>query len=551
MEKKIRKHKKTRPDDEFIGTRKSLYWCRACGVPLLSPECERCGTQGHRICSDLRPVFPEQKRFLEEFYGLSLPAQIKLLWMRHRTVWFNGYRFVRLSATGKPKVAKVYRLPRNFTLPKRTPSWRTVWLANKTKMQDVITEAKQFVRQIVKQHSERLPVVSFSGGKDSAVVSALVRRALRSNTVLHVFGDTTMEIPDTYRYVKAFQRTQHVPLKVVKSKKMFLEMCEAFDPPTQINPWCCSVFKKATLSTVMNSINDGQGVLSFEGIRRTESTRRRLHERVYERGAIAKQISANPILEWGEFEVWLLIHYWGIPFNPAYAKGFTRVGCLYCPHNSSFTDLLASKFYAAQQAPFVDYLISYARRIGKPDPIEYVSSGAWKTRVGTTAAKAIPTKIHSRPCHNIENATVYYLFHKAASPELIEFFKPLGFPVRDSNSETNRYFIVDRSSRLPLFFVVFVHNSFNQVKIAYCVQPNPKRLVQRVERQLLKYQSCRECGACVSLCPERAINVGSPLRIDEAKCRGCGRCMSSKYLPYSCVGIDALRQRKKGLLTYG
>ena len=34
-------------------------------------------------------------------------------------------------------------------------------------------------------------IIGFSGGKDSTVTSHLVRTALGSNDILHVFGDTT------------------------------------------------------------------------------------------------------------------------------------------------------------------------------------------------------------------------------------------------------------------------------------------------------------------------------------------------------------------------
>ena len=46
--------------------------------------------------------------------------------------------------------------------------------------------------------------VSFSGGKDSTVVSHLVTKALGSHKVLHIFGDTTLEHDLTYEYKKDF-----------------------------------------------------------------------------------------------------------------------------------------------------------------------------------------------------------------------------------------------------------------------------------------------------------------------------------------------------------
>ena len=45
-------------------------------------------------------------------------------------------------------------------------------------------------------------MVSFSGGKDSTVTSHVVRTALGSNDILHIFGDTTLEFPYTLEYKK-------------------------------------------------------------------------------------------------------------------------------------------------------------------------------------------------------------------------------------------------------------------------------------------------------------------------------------------------------------
>ena len=42
----------------------------------------------------------------------------------------------------------------------------------------------------------------FSGGKDSTVTSDLVIRALSEPKILHIFGDTTLEFPETIKYVE-------------------------------------------------------------------------------------------------------------------------------------------------------------------------------------------------------------------------------------------------------------------------------------------------------------------------------------------------------------
>ena len=44
--------------------------------------------------------------------------------------------------------------------------------------------------------------VSFSGGKDSAVLLDLVKKALPKGSFVVIFGDTGMEFPDTYEAVE-------------------------------------------------------------------------------------------------------------------------------------------------------------------------------------------------------------------------------------------------------------------------------------------------------------------------------------------------------------
>ena len=55
--------------------------------------------------------------------------------------------------------------------------------------------------------------VSFSGGKDSTVTSDLVIRALSEPKILHIFGDTTLEFPETIKYVERLK--EHPKLRFV------------------------------------------------------------------------------------------------------------------------------------------------------------------------------------------------------------------------------------------------------------------------------------------------------------------------------------------------
>jgi len=70
---------------------------------------------------------------------------------------------------------------------------------------DLEYAAEYAIRDAVEKHASFLPVVSFSGGKDSTVVSSLVSRALANPSVLHLFGDTTLEYPLTLEYLARFR----------------------------------------------------------------------------------------------------------------------------------------------------------------------------------------------------------------------------------------------------------------------------------------------------------------------------------------------------------
>jgi phosphoadenosine phosphosulfate reductase len=66
--------------------------------------------------------------------------------------------------------------------------------------------------------------VSFSGGKDSSVVSDLVMRALGRADILHIFGDTTLEFPETFQYMdqyKADHRGPHSSGQKMNSRTSF------------------------------------------------------------------------------------------------------------------------------------------------------------------------------------------------------------------------------------------------------------------------------------------------------------------------------------------
>ena len=58
----------------------SVYWCDKCNIPLYDEVCPLCGKQAHRICSDLRPVFPEERLLLEVILGEPFKYKDESVW---------------------------------------------------------------------------------------------------------------------------------------------------------------------------------------------------------------------------------------------------------------------------------------------------------------------------------------------------------------------------------------------------------------------------------------------------------------------------------------
>ena len=91
--------------------------------------------------------------------------------------------------------------------------------------------------------------VSVSGGKDSSVVASLVLRALGTQQILHIYGDTTLEFPESYEYVKRF-RKEHPKTPIITSRnkdKDFYELAETLGSPSRQMRWCCTVFKTGAI----------------------------------------------------------------------------------------------------------------------------------------------------------------------------------------------------------------------------------------------------------------------------------------------------------------
>lgn len=54
----------------FKDKKTRVYWCKSCKVPIINDslsktvQCKLCGNRAKYMCSDVRPVFPEERLFI-------------------------------------------------------------------------------------------------------------------------------------------------------------------------------------------------------------------------------------------------------------------------------------------------------------------------------------------------------------------------------------------------------------------------------------------------------------------------------------------------------
>lgn len=527
----------------------TIYWCEDCNVPIFENNCPICDKEGSYVATDVRPVFPEENMLI------SIIATNDPFKYQKNSVWFGSGAYIIDGKKVRISVSKINSLPMEEIIKikdkydenenKISYEYFNEYIlkftkANEDRYNYITDEAINFIQGYADKYSIEDMMVSFSGGKDSTVTSHIVNLALGTNKVLHVFGDTTLEFPYTLEYRKRFNKneeSQGVRILTAKNReKNFEELCDVVGPPSRVMRWCCTVFKTGAIQkTIASAFKDKSNILSFQGIRRNESASRSKYERESESPKISKQTVASPIIDWIDCDVWLYILTTGIDFNFAYRLGWTRVGCWCCPNNGGWSEFLAKVHMYDQYVHWHELLVDFAKKIGKPDPEEYINGGGWKARQGGNGLAAAQTSVVSfEPCATDENAFNYDL-QRPISEELYELFKPFGYVNKElGNKRLGEVYIVSKTGKVVLILQGRIGSTKLKViiKDVHLAKARTLSVAEgKVQCQLTKYQMCLGCKACESVCKYDAISVKDDgtgklsYFIANEKCKRCTECV--------------------------
>lgn len=382
-------------------------------------------------------------------------------------------------------------------------------------------------------------IASYSGGKDSQVVLDLVARVVPSEDFKVFYSDTGYELPSSlrlYKEVEEYYQKENPSMEfyTAKNHQPVLYYWDEMEAPSRPHRWCCKVMKTAPLYRLLKEIN-GTGkqpyVLAFEGVRGEESDKRAQYSKIGKNVKHNNVLNVRPIFEWNSTEVWLYILLHHLPYNEAYRRGLSRVGCVICPMSSELGDCLDYKLYRETAQPFVDKLREMTIRSGIRNVDEYLKERKWKVRAGgdrhvfTSQMEIISTSpdFKARVIHPKEN--------------VLEWMKVLGHFSYTRNANviqgTLRYdhniytisldFDIDSDS-----FTVDVKNTTE----------NPI-FVGHLKRVLQKVTQCVHCEACEVECPTGALSVVPVVKVDNTKCVKCHKCLD--FIDNGCEAANSLR----------
>ncbi len=209
--------------------------------------------------------------------------------------------------------------------------------------QEAIERIQKFARLAEKMGF--VPVLGFSGGKDSIVCYDLCKRA---GIEFRAVFNHCFESAETLKFI----REQYPAVEWRREVKQgFFENVRRNHNgmlPTVEFSYCCEDYKHNR-----KYVDDA----SIVGVRRAESAKRATRNVLETKNKTTlkkngqtigqyfsaqcvssgapSEIQLNPIVDWSDEDVWGYIHRYNLPINPAY-KTARRVGCIICP-KANFT----------------------------------------------------------------------------------------------------------------------------------------------------------------------------------------------------------------------
>lgn len=308
----------------------------------------------------MNPIFKEYIDFLKDTSGEKLPElQEGYYWLDRQII--KGFdKQGRLHKFFRVKVSDDLK---NVTITKNKgysniadvdlASWSDLIHINKEHLQNIEAESLNLIKEKTEKYKEYIPLIPVSMGKDSMVVTYLVRTLYPETNA--IFNNTSLDCADTYRMAKKFPNCN-----IINPKEGFYPWINRTNwIPSRIRRGCCSIFK---VGAMLEDLDKNENTLFFMGMRNDESNTRSSYEDeiVNPEWGNTKWKGILPIRKWSDIDIWLYTFYRNLKVNNKYKKGYSRVGCaMACPYYTKTVWILDKYWYPVMRNRWENILKEY------------------------------------------------------------------------------------------------------------------------------------------------------------------------------------------------
>lgn len=396
-------------------------------------------------------------------------------------------------------------------------------------------------------------LASFSGGKDSQVVLDLCTRAIPSTEFEVIYSDTGYELPPSLELYKDIQKHYKelfpdLKFSLARNHASVLEYWDKIGTPSDTHRWCCSVMKTAPLYKLLKTDSNKQArVLTFDGVRAEESTKRSNYSRIGKGVKHDTVINASPILHWSSVEIFLYLWRHNLSINQAYRNGMTRVGCLICPFSSEWNDMVSRQRYSDNLQPFISRIENITKKSGVKDVEEYIKAGNWKRRAGGRGM-TFPAMLR------IEAVAPHLkMISKNPQENLLTWLRAIGkYTIKVSENGST---LGELMYRKKIYQFSINPKEDGLYEITFYNTATDPTLQGLLKRVFYKSTYCVHCEVCEVECSTGALHI-EPNRayINPNTCVSCGKCLT--FHDYGCISAASLaitgnqKNRKMKLISY-
>lgn len=347
----------------------------------------------------MKPIFEEERQFFLKKTGIELPTDC---WRDGSNIYLDPYCDKPLYRFRvENKIISIVKDNNELFKNYKQIKLQEVVERERERVDFKFSQDVEWLRKNIQPYKSETIILGYSGGKDSDLLKVLVDNA-GIEYILN-FANTSNDCKDTYLHLKDTLKTVK-NYKIMNPKEGFYQWIKRQDYfiPNVLTRNCCATFKEGQLT---KEYDTKKPLIDIVGLRRCESFKRSKYEKIMDNDFEVKLRGKNsqpklwvkiaPIVDWTDLEVWVYLLDHNVKINQSYKYGFERCGCLICPYQSNYVDMLIEEFYPKMWRRWIDDILvnTYKHRFVKSNlkwSLDEWVNGKWKT--GTSKEYEIITK---------------------------------------------------------------------------------------------------------------------------------------------------------------